>query len=68
MDSLTLIRPDDWHSHLRDGDALRAIVESAVGAIVARDPGGMLLDAHKGPVGPDSVRRRPKKRRLKVTE
>lgn len=22
MDSLTLIRPDDWHSHLRDGSAL----------------------------------------------
>lgn len=22
MDTLTLLRPDDWHSHLRDGDAL----------------------------------------------
>ena len=22
MDNLTLLRPDDWHSHLRDGDAL----------------------------------------------
>jgi dihydroorotase len=22
LDSLTLLRPDDWHSHLRDGDAL----------------------------------------------
>ena len=22
MESLTLLRPDDWHSHLRDGDAL----------------------------------------------
>ncbi len=27
MDStLTLTRPDDWHLHLRDGDALRAVV------------------------------------------
>jgi dihydroorotase len=26
MDSLTLIRPDDWHLHLRDGTALRAVV------------------------------------------
>jgi dihydroorotase len=23
LDTLTLIRPDDWHSHLRDGDALQ---------------------------------------------
>ena len=22
MDSITLTRPDDWHVHLRDGDAL----------------------------------------------
>jgi dihydroorotase len=26
MDTLSLIRPDDWHLHLRDGDALRAVV------------------------------------------
>ncbi|RPH45334.1 MAG: dihydroorotase [Burkholderiales bacterium] len=26
MDTLTLIRPDDWHLHLRDGDALHAVV------------------------------------------
>ena len=26
MDSISLIRPDDWHLHLRDGDALRAVV------------------------------------------
>ena len=25
-DSLTLTRPDDWHVHLRDGDALTAVV------------------------------------------
>jgi len=24
--TLTLIRPDDWHLHLRDGDALRAVL------------------------------------------
>jgi len=26
LDSISLIRPDDWHLHLRDGDALRAVV------------------------------------------
>ena len=26
MTSLTIRRPDDWHLHLRDGDALRAVV------------------------------------------
>ena len=26
MDSLTLARPDDWHLHLRDGEALRAVL------------------------------------------
>jgi dihydroorotase len=26
MTVLTLIQPDDWHLHLRDGDALRAVV------------------------------------------
>ncbi|MEX0958282.1 MAG: dihydroorotase [Burkholderiales bacterium] len=26
MERLTLTRPDDWHLHLRDGDALRAVV------------------------------------------
>ncbi len=25
MDSITLTRPDDWHLHLRDGDALKAV-------------------------------------------
>ena len=25
MNALTLTRPDDWHLHLRDGDALRAV-------------------------------------------
>ena len=24
--TLTLTRPDDWHLHLRDGDALRAVL------------------------------------------
>lgn len=27
MDSLTIVRPDDWHVHLRDGDMLRAVVQ-----------------------------------------
>jgi dihydroorotase len=26
MQELTLIRPDDWHLHLRDGEALKAVV------------------------------------------
>jgi dihydroorotase len=26
LDQLTLKRPDDWHLHLRDGDALRAVL------------------------------------------
>ncbi|MFV8749042.1 dihydroorotase [Nannocystaceae bacterium ST9] len=26
MDSLTLARPDDWHLHLREGEALRAVL------------------------------------------
>jgi len=26
MDTLSLIRPDDWHLHLRDDDALRAVL------------------------------------------
>jgi dihydroorotase len=26
MDALTLTRPDDWHLHLRDGEALRSLV------------------------------------------
>ncbi len=26
MDHLTITRPDDWHLHLRDGDALRAVL------------------------------------------
>ena len=39
-DRITLLRPDDWHIHLRDGavlqhtvpDAARAVVRSAVAA------------------------------------
>ena len=27
--TLTLRRPDDWHLHLRDGDALRAVVAAS---------------------------------------
>ncbi|MCC5861460.1 MAG: dihydroorotase [Gammaproteobacteria bacterium] len=26
MDELTITRPDDWHLHVRDGDAMRAVV------------------------------------------
>ena len=26
MNKITLTRPDDWHLHLRDGDALKAVL------------------------------------------
>lgn len=29
MQSLTITQPDDWHLHLRDGDALRDVVEAS---------------------------------------
>jgi len=29
VDTLTLTRPDDWHLHLRDGDALRTLVPAS---------------------------------------
>ncbi|HZH06297.1 MAG TPA: dihydroorotase [Lautropia sp.] len=31
MDSLTIIQPDDWHLHLRDGEALAAVVDAGAG-------------------------------------
>src|ERR1043165_393468 len=30
MDRITLIRPDDWHLHLRDGDHMRAVLPDTV--------------------------------------
>ncbi|MGB3201606.1 MAG: dihydroorotase [Nodosilinea sp.] len=30
MDKLTITRPDDWHLHLRDGDALHAVLPHTV--------------------------------------
>jgi dihydroorotase len=29
MDAITITRPDDWHLHLRDGDALRAVLPAS---------------------------------------
>ena len=26
MDTLTITRPDDWHLHVRDGEAMRSVV------------------------------------------
>jgi dihydroorotase len=26
MEMLTLVRPDDWHLHLRDGEQMRAVL------------------------------------------
>lgn len=37
-DTLTLIRPDDWHLHLRDGDMLRAVAPET-----ARDFGRAII-------------------------
>jgi MoaA/NifB/PqqE/SkfB family radical SAM enzyme len=39
-------------------EALSLLVRSAVESVREKDPGGMLLDARKGLVGPDSVRGR----------
>ena len=30
MNQITLIRPDDWHLHLRDGDHMRAVLRDTV--------------------------------------
>ena len=30
MERLTLTRPDDWHLHLRDGEALKAVLPHTV--------------------------------------
>jgi dihydroorotase len=30
MDRLTLLKPDDWHLHLRDGEALGAVLGDTV--------------------------------------
>ncbi|PWT73508.1 MAG: dihydroorotase [Proteobacteria bacterium] len=30
MDTLTIAKPDDWHLHLRDGEALRAVLPDTV--------------------------------------
>ncbi|HEV7390041.1 MAG TPA: dihydroorotase, partial [Burkholderiales bacterium] len=30
MNELTIIRPDDWHLHLRDGDHMRAVLRDTV--------------------------------------
>ncbi len=59
-----LVRSASFNVHYRnvrgdDREALTRVVQAAVEVITARDPGGMLLDARKGLVGPASVRRRP---------
>ena len=30
MDRLTITRPDDWHLHLRDGQAMASVLEDTV--------------------------------------
>ena len=30
MNKITITRPDDWHLHLRDGDALKAVLPDTV--------------------------------------
>lgn len=46
MDTLTLIRPDDWHLHLRDGEALRAVA----GASAAQFARAIVMPNLKPPV------------------
>ncbi|KAF6172853.1 hypothetical protein GIB67_035407 [Kingdonia uniflora] len=31
MEEISLVRPDDWHLHLRDGDVLEAVVSNSAG-------------------------------------
>lgn len=58
-----LARSKSFNVHYRnvrgdERDALARVVRAVVEAIVERDPGGMLLDARKGLVGPEAVRAR----------
>lgn len=67
-DSPALVRSASFNVHYRNirGDdraALSRLVEEAAAAVMRTDPGGMLLDARKGLVGVDAVRRRPRKAR-----
>jgi hypothetical protein len=62
-----LARSRSFNLHYRnaiggDKDALKAVVQAAVAAVLERDPGGMMLDARKGMVGPEAVRRKPASR------
>jgi dihydroorotase len=34
MDSVSIVRPDDWHLHLRDGDHLKAVVSDSASQFV----------------------------------
>jgi dihydroorotase len=36
METLTITRPDDWHLHLRDGAALKAVLPLHGAAIFSR--------------------------------
>ena len=36
MQKLTITRPDDWHLHLRDGAALKAVLPHTVRGCVAK--------------------------------
>ena len=45
-DRITLVRPDDWHLHLRDGEALRAVV----GASAAQFARAIVMPNLKPPV------------------
>ncbi|MGD9945693.1 MAG: dihydroorotase [Burkholderiaceae bacterium] len=46
MDTISLTRPDDWHLHLRDGDALRAVI----GASAAQFARAIVMPNLKPPV------------------
>lgn len=56
-----LARSKSFNVHYRNvkGDeraTLTRVVQAAVDAVLARDPGGMMLDVRKGMTGPESVR------------
>ncbi len=60
MDTVTLIRPDDWHLHLRDGDALAAVV----GASAAQFARAIVMPNLKPPVTTVEQARRYRERIL----